>query len=73
MAYVACSVTNYKNRMARKFTAIEENLLLASATLLDPRLKMLAFYDTAVADIEQPDPSLLRQHTMLLMMIQMIQ
>ena len=38
------------NRMARKFTGIEENLLLASATLIDPILKKLAFSDPAAAD-----------------------
>ena len=37
-------------RMMRKFIRIEENLLLASSTLLDPRLKKLAFSDAGAAN-----------------------
>ena len=36
-------------RMRRKFLSIEENRLLANSTLLDPRLKKLAFADDSAA------------------------
>ena len=39
-----------KDRMKRKFLGIEENHLLASSTMLDPRLKKLAFADSGAAE-----------------------
>ena len=43
-------VEKLSTRMMRKFSGIEENRLLASSTLLDPRLKKLAFSDAGTAD-----------------------